>query len=307
MKTLLLSGLFLGLLGLAFLYPLDDVDDDDSDSDSSEHGVVATDRTNNCTCGWANKDDQRIVGGKATKVNEYPMMAGFVYLEKDQVMCGGTIVTPRHIITAAHCTEPYSPYDWGIYIGHHNYEKIKRTVDRDEILLEPEEFFVHEQYDSFTLVYDISIVFMKKPMQFNENVGPACLPKERTPLVGERVKVLGWGLTKYKGAISEVLLKVNIDIQPFEQCSFNNIHLELNDKHQICTYRKNKDSCSGDSGGPLLWRDPDTNRYTLIGSTSYGTNCAKYPAVNSDIYYFLPWIQRIISQSDPSMKTCAKE
>nr|AQM58409.1 venom s1 protease 35 [Pristhesancus plagipennis] len=303
MKALLQTALFLGLLSLGRFYPLEDVDD--SDSDSSEHGVVATESVNNCTCGWANKEDERIVGGKETKVNEYPMIAGFVHRQKDMIICGGTIITPRHIVTAGHCTDEYSPSEYGIFVGHHNYEQMKQSNEKVK-LLEPQEFFIHDNYDGFTLKYDVAVVLMKEPIIFSNNVGPACLPKERIPLEGERLKVLGWGLTKYKGKTSDVLMKVYLDVQKFDRCKDHNQYLELDDIHQICTFRKSKDSCSGDSGGPLLWLDPDTNRYTLVAATSYGLNCAKYPAVSSDIFYFLPWIQSIVSKSDPSQQTCAK-
>uniref|UniRef100_A0AB38ZEC3 Venom S1 protease 28 n=1 Tax=Ectomocoris sp. TaxID=3104572 RepID=A0AB38ZEC3_9HEMI len=298
--------LLVSLFGLGSLYPSPDngMDSQDtSDSDSNEHGVVETEHTTNCSCGWANKDDQRIVGGKATKVNEYPMMAGFVYLEEDKVLCGGTIITQRHIITAAHCTEPFTPEEYGIFIGHHNYKKAKNEIN----LLAPEKFIEHENYDSFTLKYDISLVIMKEIIEFSKNVGPACMPKTTDlNVIKHRVKILGWGLTRYKGKTSDTLLKVNVDVQEFNTCVEKNIHLELQDIHQLCTFRKSKDSCSGDSGGPLLWVDPDTNRYTLVALTSYGTNCAKYPAVNSDITYFLYWIQQKIAETDSTMRTCAK-
>uniref|UniRef100_A0AB38ZEK9 Venom S1 protease 20 n=1 Tax=Oncocephalus sp. TaxID=2944721 RepID=A0AB38ZEK9_9HEMI len=301
MRLLFVTALFVSIF--LVLARCDDAgDDSDSDSDSSEHGVIATDVSNNCTCGWANKDDQRIVGGKATKVNEYPMIAGFMYYHKDMIMCGGTIITKRHILTAGHCTQPFNPSDIGVFVGHHNFVQVRASTT----LLRPERFYVHEKYDSFTLKYDVAIVYMKDEILFNRNVGPACLPATRTDLTGQLVKVLGWGLTKYKGKTSDVLMQVNVYMQPFEMCEEKNMHLELEDRHQLCTFRKNKDSCSGDSGGPVMWVDPATNRYTLVGATSYGINCAKYPAVVSDVYYFLPWIQSVISKSDPTMKTCAK-
>uniref|UniRef100_A0A224XGL1 Putative serine protease n=1 Tax=Panstrongylus lignarius TaxID=156445 RepID=A0A224XGL1_9HEMI len=302
MKKFYLTGLLMSLLGLGSLHPFHEGDNDGSGPDSSEYGVIQTDVDNNCTCGRANKEDQRIVGGRTTKVNEYPMIAGFVLLKEDLIVCGGTIITRRHVVTAAHCTDGFKTSEFRIFIGHHNYQQVKATAK----LLELQQFFVHEKYNAFSLKYDISVVLTKQSMEFGENVGPACLPKVRIPLVGERVKALGWGLTRYYGKPSEVLLQVNVDVQPFEQCNLHNPHLEMQDIHQLCTYRKNKDSCSGDSGGPLLWRDPDTNMYTLVATTSYGTNCAKYPAVNCDIVYFLPWIQNIISRSDPSLQTCAK-
>nr|QHB21580.1 venom S1 protease 43 [Platymeris rhadamanthus] len=300
MKMLFHTVVVLSLLGLGSVESAPHTDD--SDSDSSEHGVIATDVQNNCTCGVANKEDQRIVEGRATKKHEYPLMVGIVRHDEDIVCCGGTIITPRHILTAAHCTAQFEPNELGIHIGYHNYEEVKKTTK----LLEPQEFFIHDDYYYLTLKYDISVILTKQPIEFGANIGPACLPKEKIHLEGERVKVLGWGHTSYRGELSDVLLKVNLDIQPLEQCRFDNPHLELGDRHQICTFRKNKDSCNGDSGGPLLWRDPDTNRYTLVAITSYGYNCAKYPAVSSDVFYFLPWIQSIIAKTDPSYQTCAK-
>nr|BAI53115.1 unnamed protein product [Triatoma dimidiata] len=72
------------------------------DEDSSEYGVVDGDVGTNCTCGIANKEDERIVGGEEAKKNEYPMIAELsVYGESH--MCGGTIITKRHVVTAAHC------------------------------------------------------------------------------------------------------------------------------------------------------------------------------------------------------------
>lgn len=52
----------------------------------------------------------------------------------------------------------------------------------------------------------------------------------------------------------------------------------------------------GDSGGPAVWVDPATNRYTLVGLVSFGRVCADIsPTVHTDIGYYLPWIHANIA------------
>uniref|UniRef100_A0AB38ZE83 Venom S1 protease 22 n=1 Tax=Ectomocoris sp. TaxID=3104572 RepID=A0AB38ZE83_9HEMI len=287
--------LLCALLGPAALKPLDD---------SSEHGVKPGVKSTNCTCGWANRQGKRIVGGTTTGEFEYPMMAGVVYRDTNILFCGATIITQRHVVTAAHCSTAFvdKPHQIGIHVGHHNYQKVKSKSKLKDV----EKVIVHEKFDAKTVKYDIALFKLKEKLSIDLKIGPACLPTSRQQMVGKIVKVLGWGLTKNKGKQSDILLKADIEIRPWEYCTYTNIYMEVFDKHQICTFTSNKDSCSGDSGGPLLWLDPETNRYTLVATTSYGSNCGHNPAVNSEVAYFMPWIQKVIADTDPSMKTCAK-
>lgn len=63
---------------------------------------------------------------------------------------------------------------------------------------------------------------------------------------------------------------------------------------QICTYTRGKDSCGGDSGGPLLLQDSKTENLELVGIISYGLACAtSKPAVNTRVTCFLPWITSV--------------
>nr|QHB21583.1 venom S1 protease 6 [Platymeris rhadamanthus] len=283
--------LFLALLGYAYLSPID----------SSEHGVTSGKPTN-CSCGWVNPQTKRIVGGVEAGQHEFPMIAGIVYKDTSILFCGSTIVTRKHIVTAAHCAIPFvdKPHQIGIHVGHHNFHKVKKQTKLKDV----EKVITHEKFNPKVVKYDIATLVLKDPLPIDPKVGPACLPTSRLSLVGKKVKVLGWGLTTHKGKPSEVLLKVDLDIKPFEDCMFANLYMEIFDKHQFCSFTKNKDSCTGDSGGPLMLRDPETNRFTLVGVTSYGSFCGNTPAVNTEVGYFVPWIQKVIAETDPSMKTC---
>ncbi|KAK9504814.1 hypothetical protein O3M35_008997 [Rhynocoris fuscipes] len=283
-------------------------DGSDEDEDSSEYGVVDGDVGTNCTCGYANKEGERIVGGEEAKKNEWPMIAEFSAWGNH--ICGGTIVTKRHVITASHCAFfpktlnplPYEQID--VYVGIHEVRGEGAFEGGQRFSIS--QFVTHPKYHYKGKTHDIAVVLLDDEIDFSvRNAAPACLPLGNEKFTGDYLKVLGWGLPKYRAEEgTAVLMKVNIKAVEHERCKNN--YAFYNTDTNICIYTKNKDACQGDSGGPLLWRDPDTNRYVLVAATSYGKKCGVLPAVNANIIYFLPWIQKTIAETDPTQRTCAK-
>nr|ATU82397.1 venom S1 protease 1 [Lethocerus distinctifemur] len=275
------------------------------DVNSDEFGQVMGKTSTNCSCGWTNK--ARIVGGKETLANEYPLIAGIRETADENIFCGGTIITNYHVLTAAHCTFPFrnSGVQLVVVLGEHDQSK----VDKGTVIIEVERAIEHENYDPSKYFNDISLLVLREKINYNQIIGPACLPSAKTNLVNEQVKVIGWGTLGYRKDLSKVLMKVNLRVIPLTVCKQNfrrEIHADI--PSQICTKAQNKDSCGGDSGGPVIWLDPETNRYTLVALVSYGkTKCGgKEPAVNTDVSYHLDWLQKKIADTKPGMHTCSK-
>jgi secreted trypsin-like serine protease len=92
------------------------------------------------------------------------------------------------------------------------------------------------------------------------------------PVDGEDVRVIGFGLTSEGGSASDILQMVDLNVVSFEQC-MQQIAVQLMDDGQICAGVEEgfKDSCSGDSGGPLF------NPTSLVqyGVVSFGIGCAR--------------------------------
>ena len=134
-----------------------------------------------------------------------------------QHFCGGTILDATTILTAAHCARTWGPMaleqnSFTVLAGSvkGSYPKQHRAVSRT---------IAHELYDSgvtkgkFNTVwfnevdadfaqYDIALMKLKEPLEFNENVYPACLPSLDTSypsLDGKIGYASGWGQSYWGG------------------------------------------------------------------------------------------------------------
>ena len=164
----------------------------------------------------AQRQQTRIVNGVVTEVNEYPWM---VYLD-GPFYCGGSIISPLHVLTAAHCTISTSPSEWTAVIGEHDTtdheESEIQTISVAEILNHPH----YEDKDRFTEAADLAILTLASPISFSATAAPVCLPASVSPLyTGEVASVAGWGDTTQGGSGSPTLLEANLTVISNSQCS----------------------------------------------------------------------------------------
>uniref|UniRef100_A0AB38ZEN1 Venom S1 protease 26 n=1 Tax=Oncocephalus sp. TaxID=2944721 RepID=A0AB38ZEN1_9HEMI len=274
--------------------------------DSSEHGISPGKQKSSCPCGWTNKLGSRIVGGSETGINEYPLMAGLANGDYGYIICGASIITAYHALTAAHCTVKEKGNPLAVIVGEHdvmtNDETDATRLHRIKTVIE------HEKYEQVNQQYDISLLVLETKIEFNSKVGPACLPKSQKNLVDQVVKVLGWGKMRSRGHRARTLQKVNLRVIPLSICAETfAAEIPLNNPHQLCTFNHRKDACQGDSGGPVIWLDPDTNMYTQVGIVSYGSGCgSSSPGMNTDLAFFVDWIHQKIADTKPEAAVCTK-
>nr|QHB21575.1 venom S1 protease 32 [Platymeris rhadamanthus] len=278
----------------------------DIDIDSSEYGMHPGKVKTNCRCGWSNKNTKRIVGGTETGVNEYPLVAGLANGQYGYMICGASIITAYHGLTAAHCTIKEKGNPLAIIVGEHD---VMRTDDTDATRMHQVKTVIeHEKYEQVNQQYDISLLVLEIKIEFSQKVGPACLPTSQRNLVDEVVKVLGWGKLRSKGKRPKTLQGVNLRVIPLEICAKTfAAEVPTSNPHQLCTFNYRKDACQGDSGGPLIWVDPDTNMYTQVGIISYGSGCGSdSPGISTDLAFFTSWIQQKIAETNPEAGVCKK-
>ncbi|XP_045502375.1 CLIP domain-containing serine protease 2-like [Colias croceus] len=253
----------------------------------------------------------RIVGGTVASLYEFPWMALISYNTRfgRQFKCSGSIINKRYILTAAHCVQGEDIA--GVRLGEFDVRYRTDCVGEEpnfvcETHLQDagvEEKIIHEEYQTLPWVNnDIALLRLSEDIDFNhKNVAPICLPVseslKNTTLSGERATVAGWGLTE-TGRESSVLLKVLVPIKSEQVCrNFYNRKANRNEdrtQNQLCAGDLNKDSCNGDSGGPLMLEEEydGVDRFVQFGVVSHGPKrCgSNFPGVYTDVRNYVDWI-----------------
>merc|ERR1712080_516606 len=138
--------------------------------------------------------------------------------------CGGTLISERHILTAAHCTAGETPGNIQVLLGEHRTnDDVFTRVDVSQINDDPNYSFP----DS-----DFSILTLPEPVTISSSVRPACLPATTDKTYeGELATVTGWGTLTSGGNQPTVLMEVDVTVTTNELC--NNVYGSINDLH-IC-------------------------------------------------------------------------
>nr|Q58L96.1 RecName: Full=Venom prothrombin activator oscutarin-C catalytic subunit; Short=vPA; AltName: Full=Factor VII activator; AltName: Full=Snake venom serine protease; Short=SVSP; AltName: Full=Venom coagulation factor Xa-like protease; Contains: RecName: Full=Oscutarin-C catalytic subunit light chain; Contains: RecName: Full=Oscutarin-C catalytic subunit heavy chain; Flags: Precursor [Oxyuranus scutellatus]AAX37260.1 factor X-like protease oscutarin C precursor [Oxyuranus scutellatus] len=256
--------------------------------------------------------DIRIVNGMDCKLGECPWQAVLVD-EKEDAFCGGTILSPIYVLTAAHCINQTKMIS--VVVGEINISR--KNPGR---LLSVDKIYVHQKfvppkkgyefYEKFDLVsydYDIAILQMKTPIQFSENVVPACLPTadfaNQVLMKQDFGIVSGFGRIFEKGPQSKTLKVLKVPYVDRHTCMLSS-ESPITPTMFCAGYDTlPRDACQGDSGGPHITAYRDT--HFITGIVSWGEGCAqtgKY-GVYTKVSKFILWIKRIMRQKLPSTES----
>lgn len=257
-------------------------------------------------CGLSNISNSRIVGGKVSEVGAWPWMAA-IYLktsDKGKIGCGGALISPKHILTAAHCVSvgvratKLPARLFSVRLGDHDLS----SADDNTLPIDADVSVVHRHpsYDRRTYSNDVALLELSKPVSFNQFVQPVCLPFgsiSKKDVSGYHGFIVGWGATQFTGEGSSVLREAQIPIWDEGECrTAYERHLPI-EKTQLCAGDANgkKDSCQGDSGGPLVL--PFEGRYYVLGVVSSGKDCATpgFPGIYTRVTSYLDWLKGILS------------
>lgn len=213
----------------------------------------------------------RIVGGYGTSIVKHPYMVNIRY--KNNFLCGGTIISPKCVMTAAHCSVMASPGSWEIHAG-------TTYLQSTGVIRHVRKWMVPTAFNFFTIDMDVAILVLSRPI-YSKAVRPIELDYKNLR-ENDNLLVAGWGLKdQYPTAkLSNELQAVNVSLSNFSKCS--NAYATQNNvtENMFCAVGKwGSDACQGDSGGPAIHMGKQ------VGIVSWGYRCGapEYPGVYTRI------------------------
>ncbi|KTF82347.1 hypothetical protein cypCar_00004597 [Cyprinus carpio] len=241
--------------------------------------------------------ETRIVGGTTvTSKGVWPWQVSLQISRRH--LCGGSVITPYWIVTAAHCVHENSDArDWTVYAGYLTLAEMQSATGNSVSRI------VIHNFDPRTNENDIALMKLNSPLTITTNVRPVCLPNKGMYFTApQECYVTGWGALFSGGSPSQTLQEAKIQLIDRTTCNSQPVYDRQITDTMICAGKLEGgvDSCQaklnkysstqGDSGGPLVTKE--NSLWWLVGDTSWGDGCAfrNKPGVYGNVTYFLDWI-----------------
>lgn len=250
---------------------------------------------------------QGIIGGNNTTIQDNPWQVSIratnnyhIVNVRNQHICGGSIIAPNWILTAAHCITNLNG-------GLININEItiasgitQRTDNVNGQYRNVVEIIRHPNYNPINLENDVALIRINTNLNYNTNVGPILLTNSSSnSSVGTVGRVTGWGDTTSGGIYtpSAQLQTLNLPIISISQANNLNTGNISVTNFMIPLFQTGAGVAPGDSGGPLTVVKNGI-RY-LIGCSSWGEFPKdNKPTIYTDLYDFRTWISNIVPLPD---------
>ncbi|OMJ25202.1 Trypsin eta [Smittium culicis] len=252
----------------------------------------------------SNQITKRIIGGVLADYSDYSCIVSF-QLEGSNLTCGGTLLSDDVVLTAAHCIPKRNgrTYKDGFYIQTGSADRKNNINEKFKL----KDIHIHNNYRPNVQKNDIAILILEKKISASfKQEHRIEYAKIYTKQITTRTRAvaLGWGQSTYGGKSNEKLLVTKIDIVEDDECFVSN-YWKGNNEFSICTKNINGTGiCNGDSGGPLLLGDLDSNiklpKNVILGVSAF-SKPLKNKSVNHcehigmknyfmNVYYYIDWI-----------------
>ena len=263
---------------------------------------------------WAQADQEgwvepRVVGGTAVPDGKYPFMVSLQYDREGTAprrdhFCGGTLISPFHVLTAAHCAEmvqegpAQDPEQFVVPLEDFRVVVGGTTLNGDDgrvrTISDMSQIFIHPRWDPprGAFAHDVAVLELDRPVRGIAPIRLATTGTDALERPGRLATVTGWGNTIAQPVGPGPSLglfdgpnrmrEARVPIVSDDECEavYGD---DLSPRLAVCAGRTNLDTCQGDSGGPLFVAVG--SGFRQIGITSFGFGCGEigFPGVYTQV------------------------
>ncbi|XP_071343966.1 transmembrane protease serine 9 [Trachinotus anak] len=240
----------------------------------------------NCDCGVRPAlGSHKIIGGVTARRGEWPWIGSLQYQRLHR--CGATLIHRKWLLTAGHCfkSDP-SPSNWAVSLG-----SVLRS-GMGAMVIPIQRVIIHPAFNGTNMDHDVALLELAVPAPMSYTIQSVCLPSPvHHFLKNAECYITGWGSMREGGSLTNLLQKAAVSIIDQADCqhSYGNV---LTPNMMCAGYMEGgRDTCLGDSGGPLTCRQP-SGQWFIAGVTSWGHGCGRigFPGVYTRVTSIRKWI-----------------